>query len=75
MFSLSNISSMFIMFLLSSFRYIFDVFKVLPNLLLVTSPLQLILAREEDETNVVESEIAQQFLERSPTTLSLLLIR
>ena len=63
------------MFLLSSFRYIFDVFKVLPSLLLVTSPLQLILAREEDETNVVESEIAQQFLERSPTTLSLLLIR
>ena len=32
-------------------------------------------AREEDETDLTESNIAQQFLERSPPTLSVLLIK
>ena len=66
-------------FTASSFKYIFDVFKVCIKLL-IDSWFQFLslylnlLTREEDEANMVESDIAEQFLERSSPSLSLFLM-
>ena len=66
-------------FTASSFKYIFDVFKVCIKLL-IDSWFQFLslylnlLTREEDEANRVESDIAEQFLERSSPPLSLFLM-
>ena len=55
---------------MSSLRYIFDVFKgytkFFPRLTFNYFHFTFaLLTREEDEANVVESDIAEQFLERS----------